>query len=192
MTKRKNETASAAKLTAGSAENIIEDRAPAIDGLDIDVADGLQQPDLADDRNAIANIFTGFQAAFVSERNFTDPNTGELKVTNDRMRFLRIIANNFVDQLNYALKSQLVECKRRDSHVAKVSDDRRGDEDNSVIANAEAWADREFDKFDQLKAMRDAALIEYATLLETEYQTPEQRKAGNAPASRGRAASLTI
>jgi len=192
MTKRKNETASAAKLTAGSAENMIEDRAPAIDGLDIDVADGLQQPDLADDRNAIANIFTGFQAAFVHERNFTDPNTGELKVTNDRMRFLRIIANNFVDQLNYALKSQLTECKRRDSHVAKVSQDRRGDEDNGVIANAEAWADREFDKFDQLKAMRDAALIEYATLLETEYQTPEQRKAGNAPASRGRAASLTI
>lgn len=173
---RKNDT-TAAELKAGSAENIIEDRAPALDGA-VDVTEGLQQPDISDDRNAIATIFTGFQAAFTNEYNYTNPKTGELKVGNARGSALRLVCNNFMSQLDYVLKQQNITCTKVERILANARS--AGDEDGSKIANYEAWLERESDTFETLVAMRDAARSEYANLFDHDFNRKPEQPTGSA------------
>lgn len=186
MTKRNTAAKTAAELTAGSAERIIEDRAPAIDLQDDGANPDLQQPDASDDRNAIAAIFTAFQAAFTDEREFTNPNTGEIGVTNDRSLAMSIITNNFMDQLDYVLKRKLSDCRKREFSVEAIRNGKTGDEDGSRLAAAEAWLERDVMTFQSLVAMRDAARVEFETLRGFRHEDKRE----SAPARKGTVADL--
>jgi len=151
-----------AAIVTGSAEDIIENNGVAIDGVDESVNRDLIQPSVADDAKNVAALFTSLRSLCTDEFEYTNRDTGEVVIGNNRNKVFYAFSNNIMRQFDWLKSEQRKAVARAAGSVDAINNQPAGERDNTLLASREAWLEQEEDRYLALVALERAMLQGYS------------------------------